>query len=379
MFMLNRMLIMMCIVLAGCFGGNEKQEWIEDFTECEYYSGSEGWERVEGFKMKHGDHDGFNKNATACIHQRKPFYIDGIDSKVATVKFVTLLDKDHKSMTIIEYKFTDEAIQLLGDDMPEKVFNKIFDDVVVEHIILLGKHEWVNSYGDVYWEHELANGELLNYAIGTDFFPEKGVGEITYSVWDSGDKSELKTDTKNMDGLSDRMRIDDDTQVDLAYDAIVKMETNMGTILIDLYEDRAPKHSANFKKLANEGAFNDTYFHRVIPNFIVQGGDPLTRDNTNRQDDGTGGIGGNIPPEIGQPHLRGTLAAARDNNPEKKSNGSQFYFCLADLPNLDGEYTVFGKIVQGMDIVDEMGSVKTDRRDNPREAIIILNTEVIRK
>jgi cyclophilin family peptidyl-prolyl cis-trans isomerase len=77
--------------------------------------------------------------------------------------------------------------------------------------------------------------------------------------------------------------------------------------------------------------------------------------------------------------LRGTLAAARDNNPEKKSNGSQFYFCLADLPNLDGEYTVFGKIVQGMDIVDEMGSVKTDRRDNPREAIIILNTEVIRK
>ena len=377
--MLSRMLIMMCIVLAGCFGGNEKQEWIEDFTECEYYSGDEGWERVEGFKKKHGNHDGFLNNATACVHRVEPFYIDGIDGKIANVKHVTLLDKDRNSKTVFEYSFTNEAIRLLGTDMPEKVFNKIFDDVVMEHIILLGEHEWVNSYGDIYWEHELSNGELLNYAIGTDFFPEKGVGEITYSVWESGGKSELKADSKNKKGGSDQTRMEEDTQRDLAYDGIVKMKTSMGTILIDLYEDKAPKHSANFKKLANEGGFNGTYFHRVIPNFIVQGGDPLTRDNTDRQDDGTSGIGANIPSEIGQPHLRGTLAAARDNNPKKESNGSQFYFCLVDLPNLDGEYTVFGKVVQGMDVVDKMGSVKTDRRDNPRETINILNTEVIRK
>ena len=128
-------------------------------------------------------HDGFINNATACVHQMEPFYIDGIDGKVANMKRITLLDNDRNSKTVFEYSFTDEAVRLLGIDMPKKVFNKIFDDVVVEHIILLGEHEWVNSYGDIYWEHELSNGEKLNYAIGTDFFPEKGMGEISYSVW----------------------------------------------------------------------------------------------------------------------------------------------------------------------------------------------------
>jgi cyclophilin family peptidyl-prolyl cis-trans isomerase len=160
-------------------------------------------------------------------------------------------------------------------------------------------------------------------------------------------------------------------------DTYVKMETTVGTIVIDLYEAETPLHAANFKQLSSEGSYDGIYFHRVIPGFVVQGGDPNTRDNDDRQDDGMGGIGERIPAEIGQPHLRGTLGAARDNNPEKKSSGSQFYFCLARLAQLDGNYTVFGKVVEGMDVVDEIATLERDARDNPLNSVKILSTELV--
>jgi len=160
-------------------------------------------------------------------------------------------------------------------------------------------------------------------------------------------------------------------------DEYVKMETTLGTIIIDLYEAETPLHAANFKNLASEGAYDGIYFHRVIPGFVVQGGDPNTRDNDDRQDDGMSGIGERIAAEIGQPHLRGTLGAARDNNPEKKSSGSQFYFCLARLAQLDGNYTVFGKVVEGMDIVDQIATLERDPRDNPLESVKIMKTSLV--
>ncbi len=160
-------------------------------------------------------------------------------------------------------------------------------------------------------------------------------------------------------------------------DEYVKMETSMGTIIIDLYEAETPLHAANFKKLSTEGAYDGIYFHRVIPGFVVQGGDPNTRDNSDRNDDGSGGIGERIAAEIGQPHLRGTLGAARDNNPEKKSSGSQFYFCLARLTQLDPNYTVFGKVIEGMDVVDEIATLERDPRDNPLESVTILKTSMV--
>ncbi len=160
-------------------------------------------------------------------------------------------------------------------------------------------------------------------------------------------------------------------------DQYVKMETSLGTVIIDLYETETPLHAANFKKLAEEGSLEGIYFHRVIPGFVVQGGDPLTRDNDMRADDGTGSIGERIPAEIGQPHLRGTLGAARDNNPEKKSNGSQFYFCLSRLAQLDGNYTVFGKVVDGMDVIDQIATLERDARDNPLESVTILKTSIV--
>jgi len=341
-----------------------------------------GRDGVKEFKEIHEDHRYYNypedDNEINCYrHELDNDQVSYMMNSRAYSKG-PLGDKFHRVSVDFNVKFKNPVDDIPGNvyfvaalfEKWKEVWGEPVDDVANE------RHYWIICEEPKTKLSMIARPEHDEIRIEVELLPTTLLRE-TYNG--SGDKGELQPDIKDMGSQSDQRVLGGDTQVDLAYDAIVKMETNMGTILIDLYEDRAPKHSANFKKLANEGAFSDTYFHRVIPNFIVQGGDPLTRDNTNRQDDGTGGIGGNIPPEIGQPHLRGTLAAARDNNPEKKSNGSQFYFCLADLPNLDGEYTVFGKIVQGMDIVDEMGSVKTDRRDNPREAIIILNTEVIRK
>ncbi len=162
-------------------------------------------------------------------------------------------------------------------------------------------------------------------------------------------------------------------------DEYIKMETSKGTIIIDLYEAEAPLHAANYKKLAEEGSLEGIYFHRVMPGFVVQGGDPLTRDNQDKSDDGTGGIGERIPAEIGQPHLRGTVGAARtgQGNPDKLSSGSQFYFCLSRLSQLDGNYTVFGNVIQGMDVVDEIAKLECDPRDNPLEPVTILKTSMV--
>jgi len=152
---------------------------------------------------------------------------------------------------------------------------------------------------------------------------------------------------------------------------VVVIETKFGNIVIELFDDVAPKHAENFKKLAREGFYNGTAFHRVIPDFVIQGGDPLSKDK-DRNNDGRGGPGYTLPAEIKMPHKRGFVGAARqpDNvNPEKRSNGSQFYICLKDLPHLDGNYTVFGRVIEGMDVVDKIAQVPRDKRDNPIEKV----------
>ena len=113
----------------------------------------------------------------------------------------------------------------------------------------------------------------------------------------------------------------------------------------------APKTVANFEKLANKGFYNGLTFHRVEPGFVVQGGDP--------QGDGSGGPGYEIDAEIkpGEKHLRGSVATARTGdevNPDRKSSGSQFYICLEPQPGLDGQYTIFGGVVKGMKVVDQI-------------------------
>jgi cyclophilin family peptidyl-prolyl cis-trans isomerase len=164
-------------------------------------------------------------------------------------------------------------------------------------------------------------------------------------------------------------------------DSLVVIETNKGTITIELFVQDAPKHSENFMKLAREGFYNGTTFHRVIPGFVAQGGDPNSRTD-DRTLHGRGGPGYTIPAEIGINHKRGYIAAARlgdQVNPQRESSGSQFYICLVDLPNLDGGYTVFGQVVEGMDVVDAIAAVDTDQSDNPVERVEMTSVKVVAK
>lgn len=154
----------------------------------------------------------------------------------------------------------------------------------------------------------------------------------------------------------------------------VVIVTNKGEIEVELYESEAPKHTENFVKLVDQRFYISTTFHRVVPGFVIQGGDPNSKDN-DRNNDGTGGPGYTIEAEIKLPHKRGSLAAARQGdrvNPEKRSSGSQFYICLEDLPQLDrGGYTVFGQVVRGMEVVDRIGAVQRDARDNPINPVVM--------
>lgn len=154
---------------------------------------------------------------------------------------------------------------------------------------------------------------------------------------------------------------------------VVTIQTSFGEIVIELFDRIAPKTSANFRKLVQEGFYNHLTFHRVVPGFVIQGGDPLTRfPKSDRAQHGTGGPGYTLPSEQSLPHRKGAVAAARldnDVNPKRESHGSQFYICLADLPTLDGEYTVFGQVVQGMDAVEKIAAVPADDQDNPRDRV----------
>lgn len=136
----------------------------------------------------------------------------------------------------------------------------------------------------------------------------------------------------------------------------VIMETDMGKIVLELFPDVAPNHVKNFLDLANKGFYDGLTFHRVIKGFVIQGGDP--------NGDGSGNAGHTVAAEFSKvKHMPGTLAMARSQDPNSAS--CQFYICLAQLPSLDGKYTVFGQTVEGMDIVDKVGAVKTGPGDKP--------------
>lgn len=128
-----------------------------------------------------------------------------------------------------------------------------------------------------------------------------------------------------------------------------RIKTSKGDIICELYPEKAPLSVTNFVYLANGGFYNGLTFHRVVPDFVIQGGDP--------KGTGSGGPGYTVPAEIGLPHKEGALAWARTGdevNPERRSSGSQFYITLKATPFLDGAYTVFGQTIQGMDIVKKI-------------------------
>ncbi|HFA52063.1 MAG TPA: peptidylprolyl isomerase [Bacteroidetes bacterium] len=188
-----------------------------------------------------------------------------------------------------------------------------------------------------------------------------------------------------------------------AGETLIMIETPYGKIKAKLYNS-TPQHRDNFIKLANEGFYDGLLFHRVIPGFMIQGGDPQSKGAAPDKRLGMGGPGYTIPAEIGAKHFRGAIAAARTggaSNPEKRSSGSQFYivqnglspqndqvinqkkaqgvvYSQAELdfynkvggyPGLDGEYTVFGQVLEGMDVVDKIAAVPRGSGDRPKEDV----------
>ena len=180
------------------------------------------------------------------------------------------------------------------------------------------------------------------------------------------------------------------------------IETEFGNMKVELYNS-TPKHKENFIKLAEQGFYDSLLFHRVIPGFMIQGGDPDSKNASAGQPLGQGGPGYTIEAEIGEVHTRGALAAARladQANPERRSSGSQFYIVAGQkfdepvlnqmeqqngvkyspeqrkaylenggYPPLDGAYTVFGQVVEGMDVIDKIANAQRDRMDRPVQDI----------
>ena len=154
----------------------------------------------------------------------------------------------------------------------------------------------------------------------------------------------------------------------------VNIETNFGKISFKLLPELAPETVRNFEKLAKSGFYDGTLFHRVIPGFMIQGGDPNTKTD-NKGSWGMGGPGYNINAEFSsRSHLRGIVSMARSQDPN--SAGSQFYIVTADSTFLDRQYTVFGEVTEGMDVVDKIVNLNKDGNDCPLEKTPIIHVTV---
>ena len=187
-------------------------------------------------------------------------------------------------------------------------------------------------------------------------------------------KSETMTDTNQNQNTPDTNPAPTPTpppvvETKVPDSAVAVVETSMGTFEVTLNGKAAPKTVANFMKLATDKFYENLIFHRVVKQegfHLIQGGDP--------KGDGTGGPGYTIPAEISLKHTKGAIATARlgdQVNPNKESSGSQFYIVEEDIPYLDGNYTVFGYVTKGMDVVTKIGAVATDANDKPTTPVVI--------
>jgi len=148
---------------------------------------------------------------------------------------------------------------------------------------------------------------------------------------------------------------------------------------IEFYDADAPLTVANFKKLTHKSFYNGTAIHRVFPDILIQMGDPLSRSK-DRAAVGTGGPGYTLLPEIHRKHTVGAVAAGRlpdKINPSRLSNGSQFVVCLKPMPSYDGQYTVFGNVFQGLDVLKEISEMAVDSNDNPLKRVQVISAKII--
>ena len=159
----------------------------------------------------------------------------------------------------------------------------------------------------------------------------------------------------------------------------VAKEKYVRQFAIEFAEDDAPQTVANFKKLARKGFYKGTTIHRAFAHTLVQMGDPLSKKK-DRSAVGTGGPGYTLAPEIRRKHVKGAVAAARlpdKLNPSRVSSGSQFYVCLSPMPSYDGQYTVFGRVIWGLDTLDLLSAKTVDSNDNPVERLEIRSVKVM--
>lgn len=159
------------------------------------------------------------------------------------------------------------------------------------------------------------------------------------------------------------------------------LETSKGNLTLGFWPEVAPKTVENFKKLANEGFYNGTAFHRIMDGFMIQGGDPLTKDPSQKARWGTGDPGYKIKAEFNdKPHQFGVISMARSASPD--SAGSQFFICLGDASFLDGQYTAFGKLEDGEDVLRALGSVETTyggggEKSTPKERVELISVSIV--
>ena len=154
------------------------------------------------------------------------------------------------------------------------------------------------------------------------------------------------------------------------------ISTTEGDLVIEFWPDVAPGHVKNFTDLAKKGFYDGTAFHRVIKGFMIQGGDPLTKDASKENQWGTGGPGYQIKAEFNdKAHTRGVLSMARSNNPD--SAGSQFFICHGDPRFLDRQYTAFGKLIKGDDVLEKIATTPTHPGDRPVKKVNLTSVKIV--
>jgi len=154
------------------------------------------------------------------------------------------------------------------------------------------------------------------------------------------------------------------------------LKTSEGEMVLEFWPDVAPKHVENFKTLAKKGFYDGTCFHRVIKGFMIQGGDPLTKDESKQSVWGTGGPGHNVNAEFNdKPHVRGVLSMARSQDPN--SAGSQFFICHGDPRFLDKQYTAFGKLIKGDDVLEKIATTPTQPGDRPVKRMNVESIKIV--
>ncbi len=157
---------------------------------------------------------------------------------------------------------------------------------------------------------------------------------------------------------------------------IAVVKTSEGEMVLEFYPEVAPKHVENFKKLAKQGFYDGQCFHRVIKGFMIQGGDPNTKDDGKKGSWGMGGPGYTINAEFNsKPHVRGTLSMARTSDPN--SAGSQFFICHGSPRQLDNQYTVFGKLIKGDDVLEKIATTPTEGPDRPVKRMTIESVKIV--